>query len=104
MEEPYLVPDYYPAFSCKMGACRSACCVGWPITFSLEDYFRLTGSECSPELRQRSDDRAGRQSSGSKWQEWVPKLAFSFKDAGTRVWRREGRRSRLPIPHPLWLG
>ncbi len=51
----YLVPDYYEHFSCKMGACRSACCVGWPITFSLEDYFRLTGSECSPELRQRID-------------------------------------------------
>ncbi len=51
----YLVPDYYERFSCKMGACRSACCVGWPITFSLEDYFRLTGSECSPELRQRID-------------------------------------------------
>ena len=51
----YLIPDYYETFACKMGACRSACCVGWPITFSLEDYFRLTGSECSPELRQRID-------------------------------------------------
>lgn len=51
----FLVPDYYETFCCKMGTCRSACCVGWPITFSLEDYFRLTGSECSAELRQRID-------------------------------------------------
>ena len=51
----YLVPDYYNAFSCKMGACRAACCVGWPISFSLEDYFHLTGSECSADLRDRID-------------------------------------------------
>ena len=50
-----LVPDYYETCACKIGACRSACCVGWPISFSLEDYFRLTASECSPELRQRID-------------------------------------------------
>lgn len=53
--QDYLVPDYFEHFECKMGACRSACCVGWPITFSLEDYFRLTSSECSPELRERID-------------------------------------------------
>ncbi len=51
----YLMPDYFPDFQCKMGACRAACCEGWPISFSLEDYFRLTGEECSPELRRRID-------------------------------------------------
>jgi len=51
----YLVPDYYPEFSCKMGACRTACCEGWPISFSLSDYFRLLGVECSAELRRKLD-------------------------------------------------
>lgn len=55
MEEPYLVPDYFPAFSCKMGACRRPCCEGWPISVSMKDYFRLMGLDCSPELRRRLD-------------------------------------------------
>ncbi len=55
MEEPYLVPDYYPAFSCKMGACRRPCCEGWPISVSMKDYFHLMGADCSPELRRRLD-------------------------------------------------
>ena len=55
MEEPYLVPDYYPAFSCKMGACRRPCCEGWPISITMTDYFRLMGADCSPELRRRLD-------------------------------------------------
>ena len=55
MEEPYLVPDYFPAFSCKMGACRRPCCEGWPISVSMKDYFRLMGADCSAELRRRLD-------------------------------------------------
>lgn len=55
MEEPYLVPDYFPAFSCKMGACRRPCCEGWPISISMKDYFHLMGVDCSPELRRRLD-------------------------------------------------
>lgn len=51
----YLVPDYYEHFQCKMGACRSACCVGWPISVSMQDYFHLLGVDCSPELRRRLD-------------------------------------------------
>ena len=51
----YLVPDYYPDFSCKMGACRSACCVGWPISVTMEDYFHLLGVSCSNALRRRLD-------------------------------------------------
>lgn len=49
------MPDYVLAFACKMGACRRACCVGWPIMISLEDYFHLESLECSPALRERLD-------------------------------------------------
>ncbi len=55
MEELYLVPDYFPAFSCKMGDCRRPCCEGWPISVTMKDYFTLLGVECSPELRRRLD-------------------------------------------------
>ncbi len=51
----YLVPDYYPYFQCKMGACRHACCDGWPVSISMKDYFRLIGIQCSPRLRSRLD-------------------------------------------------
>lgn len=55
MEEPYLVPDYFPAFSCKMGACRRPCCEGWPISITMKDYFKLLSVDCSPELRRKLD-------------------------------------------------
>lgn len=51
----YLMPDYFPDFHCKMGACRSACCEGWPISFSLTDYFKLLGVECTSDLRRKLD-------------------------------------------------
>lgn len=51
----FLVPDYYPEFSCKMGKCRHACCEGWPISFSRQDYFNLLGANCSPQLRAKLD-------------------------------------------------
>ena len=55
MEDHYLVPDFFPAFSCKMGACRRPCCEGWPISVTMKDYFKLLGVDCSPELRRRLD-------------------------------------------------
>ncbi len=55
MEEPYLVPDYFPAFTCKMGACRRPCCEGWPISMTMKDYFTLLSLPCSPELRRKLD-------------------------------------------------
>lgn len=55
MSNEYLVPDYYPSFSCKMGACRSTCCEGWPISFTMLDYFKLLSVECSDELRRKLD-------------------------------------------------
>ena len=51
----YLVPDYYPSFHCKMGACRSACCEGWPVSMSMQDYFHLLGVQCRGELRAKLD-------------------------------------------------
>lgn len=57
MEEAhtFLMPSYYTDFSCKMGACRSACCVGWPISISMKNYFYLLGLDCDPALRHRID-------------------------------------------------
>ena len=54
-EDRYLMPEYYPKFSCKMGACRASCCEGWQVTLSLEEYFRLLGLFCGPELRSELD-------------------------------------------------
>lgn len=54
-EALFLTPDYMPQFRCKMGACRHACCEGWPISVSMTDYFRMLGVDCSPELRRRMD-------------------------------------------------
>ena len=51
----FRIPDYFPEFSCKMGACRNACCQGWPISITLQNYFDLLGLECSPDLRRRLD-------------------------------------------------
>ena len=51
----YLAPDYYRAFRCKIAQCRAPCCDGWPVTFSMSDYFRLLGVACSPGLKRRLD-------------------------------------------------
>lgn len=51
----YLLPDYFFDFHCKMGACRNACCEGWPISVSLKDYFSLLSAEVSGELRIKLD-------------------------------------------------
>ncbi len=51
----YFVPDYFPRFACKIGTCRSACCSGWPVSISRENYFRLLGVDCTADLRRRLD-------------------------------------------------
>lgn len=53
----YLIPDYYPDFACKMGACRAACCEGWPISFSLEAHF-AAGMETMEALMAQLDSRS----------------------------------------------
>ncbi len=54
-KKTYLVPDYFFDFHCKMGACRYACCEGWPISVSLKDYFSLLSADVSKELRIKLD-------------------------------------------------
>lgn len=51
----FLMPDYFPDFSCKMGGCRAACCVGWPISISMQNYFHLLGMDCPQSLRDQID-------------------------------------------------
>ncbi len=51
----FLIPDYFPDFRCKMGECRAACCQGWPVSISMENYFTLLGMDCPPALRSRLD-------------------------------------------------
>ena len=51
----FLMPNYYPNFFCKMGGCRSACCEGWPISISMNNYFHLLGLDCKKDLRRRLD-------------------------------------------------
>lgn len=51
----YWVPDYYEKFVCKCGECRHSCCSDWPISLSMEEYFRLLGMDCSGELRRKLD-------------------------------------------------
>ncbi len=51
----FLVPDYFLNFHCKMGDCREACCQGWPVSISMQNYYRLVGVECSGDLRRRLD-------------------------------------------------
>lgn len=53
--QKYFVPDYFETFSCKCGACRHPCCIGWKITVSRDEYFKLIGLPCSEELRRRID-------------------------------------------------
>ncbi|MBQ2727563.1 MAG: flagellin lysine-N-methylase [Clostridia bacterium] len=51
----FLIPDYFPEFHCKIGNCRTACCQGWPVSVSMENYFTLLGIDCPPDLRSRLD-------------------------------------------------
>ena len=49
----WLVPDYFDSFSCKCGSCRNACCKGWKIAVTQEEYYRLIGLECSETLHEK---------------------------------------------------
>lgn len=51
----FKIPDYYNSFACKCGDCKNTCCHGWAITLSMAEYFRLSGMECSEELRRSLD-------------------------------------------------
>lgn len=45
--------DYFSKFACKCGDCRHACCKGWKIAVSENEYFRLIGLECSEKLHEK---------------------------------------------------
>lgn len=47
--------EYWEEFECKCGRCRHSCCEGWGISLSMQEYFKLLGMDCSPELRRRLD-------------------------------------------------
>ena len=49
----WFVPEYYLDFRCKCGSCRSSCCTGWDIALGRDEYYRLIGMDCSPELHRR---------------------------------------------------
>jgi len=51
----FLVPDYYSTFKCKASLCRNSCCEGWPVTFSMGDYFRLLSIDISPATKECLD-------------------------------------------------
>lgn len=52
-DRKWLVPDYFDSFSCKCGSCRNACCKGWKIAVTQEEYYRLIGLECSEILHEK---------------------------------------------------
>ncbi len=49
----WMEADYFDAFECKCGDCRSSCCTGWQIAIGMKDYFRLIGMDCSDALHAR---------------------------------------------------
>lgn len=51
----FLIPKYYLSFKCKMGNCRNTCCVGWNISISLADYFKLQTLKCDEKTREKLD-------------------------------------------------
>ena len=51
----YIYPDYYKNFKCKTGSCRSACCKGWNVSVTLEEYFRVINLDCDALFREKLD-------------------------------------------------
>ncbi len=53
--QEFLVPEYYPAFTCKGGQCRHSCCCGYEVNITMTEYFRLLGLDCPPPVRDALD-------------------------------------------------
>lgn len=51
----YLIPNYFDKFKCKCGECRNTCCVGWTVSMSLEEWFKLKNIDCDDEFREKID-------------------------------------------------
>ncbi|MBQ4354878.1 MAG: flagellin lysine-N-methylase [Clostridia bacterium] len=52
------VPDYYPQFHCKAGACRKSCCIGWEIGIDADTlaYYRSVSGEFGAHLHDSIDE------------------------------------------------
>lgn len=48
------VPNYYPNFSCRAGACRHSCCIGWEIGIDSDTlgYYKTVGGKFGSRLRE----------------------------------------------------
>ena len=51
----FMMPEYFPRFTCKGGNCRNTCCRGWGISVSLDEYFRLLSLSCPAQIRRQLD-------------------------------------------------
>lgn len=51
----FIVPNYYKDFKCKGKECRASCCIGWDVTISLKEYYKLQTLKCSKSLRSMLD-------------------------------------------------
>ncbi len=51
----FTVPSYYKNFKCIGGECRHSCCIGWDVTISMNEYFKLQSMNCSKKLRKVID-------------------------------------------------
>lgn len=46
----WMVPDFYPAFSCTAEKCRHSCCIGWEVLIDPDSYRRYQQSPYAEEL------------------------------------------------------
>lgn len=55
------VPDYYPAFACKKGACKHSCCKGWEINIDKESAarYRSVDGVFGEKLRNNMEESEG---------------------------------------------
>lgn len=51
----YIWLDYYKNFKCKTGSCRSACCKGWNVSVTLDEYFKVINLDCDNNFREKLD-------------------------------------------------
>lgn len=51
----YVMPDYYNKFRCKTGECRQACCQGWTVSITLNEYFKIVNLDCDEKFREKLD-------------------------------------------------
>lgn len=55
LQGEFIVPNYYPKFSCKGGSCRNTCCAGWGVKISQKQYYQLLSIDTSVEIKENVD-------------------------------------------------